>query len=267
MKINLTLIYATTLALIAPLLSAEKPRLVVDARWNFLVGGSLNGKWLQAQEAAKLVRGGEVFLITDGRKSKGTTKGSKVISGGGPCEHTRYVSLSGATDGIGVSGASFKAGSVRELSTAPSECNAALAAWLKTRGIAKPNLSVIKVWLVDLDGDGAREQLIEATRHTTKNYVPRSVRSDSIAGDYSVLLLRQKLKLGWKTTSIVGQAHPKDATFNAPQIHELAAVLDINGDGKKEIITRDRYYEGNATTVYTWNGKQVARVLSTGCGV
>ena len=76
-----------------------------------------------------------------------------------------------------------------------------------------------------------------------------------------------KTKTGWKTITIVGEAHKKDETFNAPQIHELAAAHDINGDGKMEIVTRDRYYEGDGTTVYSWDGKNVEQVLSAGCGV
>jgi len=47
----------------------------------------------------------------------------------------------------------------------------------------------------------------------------------------------------------------------------VIAVLDLDGDGKMEIVVRSDYYEGGATTIYRCNPKKVEELLSVSCGV
>ena len=48
---------------------------------------------------------------------------------------------------------------------------------------------------------------------------------------------------------------------------EIPGVLDLNGDGKLEVIVHSHYYEGAGTTIYDCSGGKCKAVLSVECGV
>ena len=52
-----------------------------------------------------------------------------------------------------------------------------------------------------------------------------------------------------------------------PNVYEIPAVLDLNGDGKLEVIVDSQYYEGSATTIYDCSGGKCEAALSVGCGL
>ena len=98
----------------------------------------------------------------------------------------------------------------------------------------------------------------------------------SPAGSYSMVLLRRVVAGKVETQLVEGEFHPKaypgkgtddDASFDAPNAYKVIAVLDLDGDGKMEIVVRSDYYEGGATTIYRCNPKKVEELLSVSCGV
>ena len=46
----------------------------------------------------------------------------------------------------------------------------------------------------------------------------------------------------------------------------MVAVLDLNGDGRMEIVTYGRYYEGDWFDVFDLEGLAAKKVLTAGCG-
>ena len=52
----------------------------------------------------------------------------------------------------------------------------------------------------------------------------------------------------------------------APNVYNLAAVLDLNGDGKLEVMVHSFYYEVGQTTIYRWQPDKIEAVLSVECG-
>ena len=55
--------------------------------------------------------------------------------------------------------------------------------------------------------------------------------------------------------------------FNAPNQHDLVALLDLNGDGRMELVLYHTYYEGASTFAYSVAGDQVQPAVGAGCGV
>ncbi len=44
------------------------------------------------------------------------------------------------------------------------------------------------------------------------------------------------------TEFIAGELYPKDEA-NTPNVYKIPAVLDLNGDGKLEVIVHSQYYD------------------------
>jgi len=116
-----------------------------------------------------------------------------------------------------------------------------------------------------MDGDGQDEILISANNYAY--YQPGAAPpSASRAGDYSLLLARRVIGGRVRTLVLRGEYYPHAKTFNAPNDTHIAACLDVNGDGRMEIITHDRYYEGEETSVLQLGASGFKSVLSSGCG-
>jgi hypothetical protein len=43
---------------------------------------------------------------------------------------------------------------------------------------------------------------------------------------------------------VAGEVYPKPDESVAPNVYQVTAVLDLNGDGKLEVIVHSFYYEG-----------------------
>ena len=112
--------------------------------------------------------------------------------------------------------------------------------------------------VVDLEGDGTDEVIIVA-RHVADDVIARP-------GDYSVVLLRKSIDGEWQTAILeTSLAEP-----NSPYVlsHSVAAVADLNGDGKMEIVVDAVYYEGAGSVAYEYINDDLGpqSVLTGGCG-
>ena len=143
--------------------------------------------------------------------------------------------------------------------------------FLKTKGIEQPKVKIDNILRVDLDGDGEDEVLISATNYFQKD---NSVSLRSPAGSYSMVLLRRVVSGKLETQLVKGEFYPKaypnatgdNARFNAPNAYKVIAVLDLDGDGKMEIVVGSNYYEGEEITIYRCDPKKVESLLSVACG-
>jgi hypothetical protein len=52
----------------------------------------------------------------------------------------------------------------------------------------------------------------------------------------------------------------------APNVYTIAAVLDLSGDGKLEVIVHSMYYEGGQTMIYRCEPDKIEAALSVECG-
>ncbi|HMJ06666.1 MAG TPA: hypothetical protein VK474_10460, partial [Chthoniobacterales bacterium] len=85
-------------------------------------------------------------------------------------------------------------------------------------------------------------------------------------GSYSIVLLRQVVQGKVQTEMIAGEIYPAKKTFSAPNSYRIRSVLDLDGDGKLEVVLDSSYYEGGATTIYGFKGSKMKEILTVGCG-
>ena len=251
---------------------------IVEVQNGYLFGATADGKWIKAEEAAKALRGETTYRIYGLTQSLGEAKGGKPKPAEEEvCSDLLTVSLSSQPDkGAIALAAPWNAlpPKVQILDATQQVYVDAARDFLKTKGIDKPKVKIESILRVDLDGDGEEEEvLISATNYFQKD---EGAPMRSPAGSYSMVLLRRVVAGKVETQLVEGEFHPKaypgkgtddDASFDAPNAYKVIAVLDLDGDGKMEIVVRSDYYEGGATTIYRCNPKKVEELLSVACGV
>ncbi len=244
---------------------AATVRPIVDIQSGYLLGGSAGSKWLDAKATAARMKGRETYRLLETKRQSSTGIGSKPRSHEAPCEDTWYVDINPKKVVIAVGGNwNTMPRAPQTLSNTSPVYRKIVADILRKHNI-KPNVKITQSTRVDLEGDGESEVLISATVH--KGYAETdSISSRSLANEYSMVFLR-KVVGGKVVTQMLDEEYfTKDMNFNAPDIFTIAGVWDLNGDGRMEIVTFGRYYEGDGTMVYEMRGNKAVKVLEAACG-
>ena len=125
---------------------------------------------------------------------------------------------------------------------------------------------------VDLDGDGRVEVLLSANSpawQVNEGQVQPVYAGES--GDYAIVLVRKLLNDSDLRTFVLDSAIPTipKPEYQVPTVvtRRIGGILDLDGDGKMEIIVEDWVHEGQGIRVYRWDGKKFVMVLEWGCGV
>ncbi len=229
------------------------------------LGASRDGKWIASDDASLNTLGERSYRFYSLTGEAGATTGSKPYNAGAPCEETKEVKFSPAPP----ASATIAFGgewnpmprAVKVQSTGQTVYQQVVAAFLKSKGIANPRINLAQVIRVDLEGDGTEEVILSASTFKEGHVTP-----DAKAGDYSVVLMRKVIAGKAETIVIYGEYYPRAKEFNAPNWCGVSAILDLNGDGRMEIVVHGGYYEGSWTTVYNIDGKKIEEALGCGCG-
>ena len=147
----------------------------------------------------------------------------------------------------------------------------AVREFLRTKEIDQPKVKIDNILRVDLDSDGEEEVLISATNYFSKD---ESVPMRSPAASYSMVLLRRAVAGKVEMQLIAGEFYPKaypkaaqeEGRFDAPNAYKVIATLDMDGDGKMEVVIHSHYYEGEEIAIYRCDPKKCETLLSVGCG-
>ena len=249
---------------------------IVEVQNGYLFGATADGKWMKAEEAAKALTDETTYRIYGLTQSVGEAKGGKPKPAEEEiCSDLLTVSLSPSPD----KGAIALAAPWNALPRKPRVSDTtqqvyvdAVRDFLKTKGIEQPKVKIDGILRIDLDGDGEEEVLISATNYFEKD---EGAPMRSPAGSYSMVLLRRVVAGKVETQLVEGEFYPKayqngtgdDSSFNAPNTYKVIAVLDLDGDGKMEVVVASQYYEGGATTIYRCDPKKIEELLSVACGV
>jgi hypothetical protein len=243
---------------------------IVDVNENCLLGGIQKGRWVEADALAPMLKGGERYRIYTLTRAMGQTTGAKPNSAGEPCNGNNEIAFSPKPEGgIAVAGSWNALPRVpRALSTNDPAYRQVVAGLLRRHGFNRPKINITQVLRIDLDGDGIEEALVSAS-HLAEgisiNGGPMAVHGKP--GDYSFVLLRKLVRGKVRDILLAEHFYPRKIEYpETPMQYDVAAVLDLNGDGKMEVILRGGYYEGSMSSVFRLIGNKVDNVFGCGCG-
>lgn len=226
-----------------------------------LLGGSENGAWIEAADAAARLSGGETYTLYSPDGAAGTVTGSAPTPGI-PCAQSviTWDPAPSATSLVGLGGP------WNPLPRPPGDpaiadfpiYTSAAADWLAGQGIPVPDpLRLANVVRADLDGDGTMEAIISASRFS------EATMHDVGAGDYTFVLLYREAAA--ETIPLAGKVYPEAKSMVFPMAFSLLTILDLNGDGRMEVLVHVSLWEGEGTRVFEYNGSAAEMVLSTSC--
>lgn len=239
---------------------------VVEVKTGYVIGAESGGQWLDSAKAAATLKEGASFRVYGLTSEMGTATAGKPQSVEEPCPDTQMVKLSSQPEGGAIAlNASWNAlpRQPKKTDTTQPVYVQAVREFLTGKELKDPKIKINQVLRIDLDGDGEEEVLVSATNYFAKD---NSVPSSAPAGSYSFVLLRRVVAGKVATQLVAGEFYPAAKNFNAPNRYHVLAVLDLDGDGKMEVIVDSAYYEGGATTVYRCTPTKIEELVSTGCG-
>jgi hypothetical protein len=262
-----TVVIGFLVSLSAGTASAADLHPIIEIETGYFCGGSENGKWIKADQAVKSVANETTYQVYSLTKQVGQITAATPTSVEEPCPDTLMVSLSSKPkDGVIGLDAPWNALPRKPMiadTTQPVYVEA-VRDFLKSHGIADPKVRITHILRVDLEGDGEHEVLINATNYfNQRDEAPIEAPK---RGSYSIVMLRRVAAGKVQTQLVAGELYSKADASNAPNIYKIAAVLDLNGDGKLEVIVHSFYYEGGETTIYRCEPDKIEPVLSVECG-
>jgi hypothetical protein len=133
---------------------------------------------------------------------------------------------------------------------------------LRRKGLTVARPRLIRHLRLDLNGDGTDEALLEARSHVPSSSGSGTNDTGRHDGNYSTVLLRfvprggQAARTMPLATTVLRRGTESDVVR-----HTLLGCADIDGDGYREILIQNAYYEGGAVSIFTFDGRSARRVL------
>lgn len=245
--------------------SESETHAIIDVKGRYVLGGSAGSVWISPMQAAKSIKPGKKFRAFNLTSEVGTLNGGKLLKDD-VCPEVRGIELTPELPDavVGVDATwNVLPRVARNIDTNDASYIEAVRMWLRDAGMTEPRVKIIQLLRIDLDGDGASEVLITATNYFTMNGVPDT----APAGSYSIVLLRTASATGVRTQLVAGELHPNRSDDMPPNVYKVAAILDLNGDGKLEVVVQSEYFEGGSMSLFDCNSPLVRKVLSVDCGL
>jgi hypothetical protein len=258
-------LFATVLALSSSAKSADLPTFV-DLPSGLIIGGHAGGKWLSSEQAGKALEPGRKYRLFTLTGKTGEAVGGQAAPNAEVCPDVWEQTMQPATEksAIALTVPWNPMPRTAKASDKMQEVYVKAAHDLLVgKGIAKPVVKITQLLRIDLDGDGEDEALLSATNYPGE---PGESPPSAAAGNYSFVLLRHVVDGKVQNKLIDGQFFPKASESETPYRYEVSGLLDLDGDGRLEIIIYSAYYEGATVTVWRFSAGKLNKVLEIGCG-
>ena len=240
---------------------------IIDVQHGYLIGAVQSGKWREPTDVVNSVKPGGKLPVYGVMGKIGSIEALKVDTANEACPDRAIVKLKPRKLKSG--GVAFSAKwnplprKIQAVDANQKQHVDVVRDFLLRRGLIDPVVGISQIARVDLDGDGQDEFVISATHYKNGTEIP----DESTANTYSCVIVERTLK-GKATAELVdGEFYPKAKADAAPNKFEIAALLDLNGDGKIDIVLRSAYYEGDEISVYEFGSAAAKKILSVGCGL
>lgn len=255
-----------SLALVAVATPAAEIAAFVEQPEGFIIGGRSETGWLISEAVGKAVKAGTAYRLFTLTGEAGKATGAKPEPNPDVCPDVWMQTLTPTTDQNAIAVSATWNPAPRKARVADKTQEVYIQAardFISGQGIKKPVVKITQILRVDLDGDGEDEALLSATHYPKGE---GGMVTSASAGNYSFVLLRQVVNGKVRTSLVEGEFYPTSKEFNAPNRYEVSGLLDLDGDGRLEIIVHSEYYEGGATSVWTLGKDGLKKVLEIGCG-
>jgi hypothetical protein len=237
---------------------------IVDVQYGYLIGGTENGKWIESDKATKSVKPGTKLQVYGVAGQVGTAAIVKLETAGEACPDRPMVKLNPKKPKQGAIAFAAKWNpsprKAQAVDVKDKEYVDIVREVLREHGLKDPFVKINQAIQIDIDGDGEDEVVISATHYKNGDEIP----DEATPNTYSFVMVASK----GKNELIAGEFYPQAKTDAAPpNKFEIAALVDLNGDGKIDIVVRSRYYEGDEISVYEYKSSRIKKALSVGCGL
>lgn len=231
---------------------------VGDVPTGVLLGGAQQGRWLSLAEVSP--RGGEIYQLYSAEAYLGTAEGGTSYSQPPNFLSDQLIDLTPAPQAgqeIFAIGGEWNAlpRPFQVLSNDIDLYRETVAERLRINGLADSAAQIHQTLRVDLDGNGGDEVLIAAA-HFANRQLPVIT-----AGDYSLIILRTVVSDTVVSIPLVENYYTTDESPAVANLYTVMAILDLNGDGRMEVVVRGERYEGQLTAVYEVEGTTSQPVL------
>ncbi len=258
-------LFAAILALSSVAYSADLPTFV-DLPSSLIIGAYAGGKWIPSETAGKALKPGRKYRLFTLTGKSGEAVGGKAGANADVCPDVWEQIMKPATEQHAIAVAAPWNPMPRTARSSDKTQEVYLKAahdFLVGKGIAKPVVKITQLLRIDLDGDGEDEVLLSATKYPGE---PGESPPSAVAGNYSFVLLRHFVDGKVQTKLIDGEFYPKASESQTPYRYEISGLLDLDGDGRLEVILYSAYYEGATVTVWHFGAGKLHKVLEIGCG-
>jgi hypothetical protein len=232
---------------------------VVDAETGFVLGGWADG-WLDPAETVVLLDRLPYRLYANGQPA-GAVDGQPLPAAGGPCPQP-MVRFDGAfpPGSIALLAAATWAPDARPVTevAATTGLQGQVMRLLQTQGIAEPEVRLVQVLRADLEGDGLDELFVTALR-----LGDGSGEREVNAGDYALVALQPAD--GTPLVPLVLDVYLEAGAETIVTVPGVGGILDVNGDGRMEVVVRALRNGGMAATVFAGDGKALLPVVGMEC--
>lgn len=242
--------------------------LILEMRLGAILGGFEAGKFVNAKTASKDFKVGQdykLFELNGGQNQRVLRTKSMSTDMDDICpEYVSIETVEKAESGVALS-SNAKWNATPRIPKVINSNNRVyrgiVRKFIQTKGIKRPNVKIQKILRVDLEGDGQNEVIIQASNRTG------GPGFETKAGEYSFIMLRKIVDGRVKNIVLMEDFVTKNSPSDIPYNFELSAILDLDADGKMEIVTYGAYYEGAWVEAYQIKQGKANKILETGCGV